>query len=133
MPLSRCFGGIIMDFKVISIIVLVTLSGCAFVQNNQETNTSKLNFKNYALSTCIADGYKSKEIISDAAAAARGYLEFGELPLEAYTEATLLGRKYLKKTYKSKVGAKLSLMKCLDFYHSKELEALYQKFCSSSH
>ncbi len=117
-----------MDLKIISIILLLLLNGCAVAKNVQEIDNSKRNFKNYALSTCLADGYKSKEVISDAAAAARGYLEFGELPLEAHTEATLLGRKFLKKTYKSKSGAKLTLMKCLDFVHSQELETIFQKF-----
>jgi len=107
---------------------MLALNGCAFAENNPSKTNSKLNFKNYAFSTCIADGYKSKEIVTDAAAAARGYLEFGELPIEAHTEATLMGREFLKRKYKSKTGAKLTMMKCLDFYHSKELEALYQKF-----
>ena len=61
-------------------------------------------FKNYALSTCIADGYKSDEVVKDASAAARGYLEFGDLPLEAHTEAILLGRKFLAQAYKSISG-----------------------------
>ena len=108
--------------------MLFTLNSCAFEKNIQEIENSEKNFKNYALSTCLADGYKSKEIISDAAAAARGYLELGDLPLEAHTEATLLGRNFLKKTYKSKSGAKLTLMKCLDFINSHELEAIYKKF-----
>lgn len=87
-------------------------------------------FKNYALSTCVADGYKAPEVIGDAAAAARGYLEQGGYPLEAHTEATLLGRSFLKKSYKSMSGEPLSLMKCIDFYHSEELDALAQKYRS---
>jgi len=117
-----------MDLKIILITFLFILNSCAFAKNNQNVGNSEKNFKNYALSTCLANGYKSKEVISDAAAAARGYLEFGDLPLEAHTEATLLGRNFLKKTYKSKSGAKLTLMKCLDFIHSHELEAIYNKF-----
>ncbi len=117
-----------MDLKIISIIFLFFLNGCTVAKNTEEIDNNKRNFKSYALSTCLADGYKSKEVTVDAAAAAGGYLEFGELPLEAYTEATLLGREFLKKTYKSKSGAKLTLMKCLDFFHSQELEAIFQKF-----
>ncbi len=90
--------------------------------------TSLQYFKNYALSTCVADGFQSEEVVKDAAAAARGYLELGDLPLEAHTEATLLGRKFLAREYKSISGGKLTLMKCLDFYHSKELDQLSKKY-----
>lgn len=34
--------------------------------------------RNYALSVCIAEGYSAKEVKNDAAAAARGYMEFGD-------------------------------------------------------
>ena len=115
-----------MDFKVI--VILFFLNGCAYAGNSRPENKDNLYFKNYSLSTCLADGYKSKEIISDASAAARGYLEFGELPLKAYTEATKLGRKYLQKEYKSKTDEKLILMKCLDFIHSKELDQILKKY-----
>jgi hypothetical protein len=85
-------------------------------------------FKNYALSTCVADGYTSEETTTDAAAAARGYLEFGSLPLEAHTEATRLGREFLKKEYKSISGEPLVLMKCIDFFYSKELDKIARKY-----
>lgn len=85
-------------------------------------------FKRYALSTCIADGFPEGEVFSEASAAARGYLELGDLPIEAHTEATLLGREYLKKEYLSKSGAKLTLMKCIDFYKSEELHGIYLKY-----
>ena len=85
-------------------------------------------FKNYALSTCIADGYKAEDVIRDSAAAARGYLELGSLRLEAHTEATSLGREFLKRPYQSISGESLTLMKCIDFYHSKELDLLARKY-----
>ncbi len=84
--------------------------------------------KNFALSTCIADGYKSDEVVKDSTAAAGGYLELGGLPFEAYEEATLLGKKFLAKEYQSISGAKLTLMKCIDFFHSKELDQLAKKY-----
>ena len=86
------------------------------------------DFMNYALSTCVADGYKSEEVVKDAAASARGYLELGGFPLEAHTEATVLGREFLKRDYQSGSGQPLVLMKCLDFYHSKELASLVRKY-----
>ena len=84
--------------------------------------------KNFALSACIADGYKSDEVMKDSKAAAGGYLELGSLPYEAHEAATLLGRKFLAKEYRSVSGEKLILMKCIDFFHSRELEQLAKKY-----
>ncbi len=54
--------------------------------------------KNYALSTCIAQGYESTEVKNDASAAARGYLEFGEYSLEAHSAVIKLGQTFLVKS-----------------------------------
>lgn len=109
-------------------IAVLTLTGAVSAQTRHGKFSSMEYFKNYALSTCIADGYKSEEVVKDSAAAARGYLEFGSLPLEAHTEATLLGRKFLEKEYKSQSGEAMILMKCIDFFRSKELDQLAQKY-----
>lgn len=76
----------------------------------------------------MADGYEAEEVKKDAAAAARGFLELGGLPLEAHTEATRLGRAFLNRQYPSSSGQPLILMKCLDYYHSRELRTLIQKY-----
>ncbi len=120
-----------MDFKVTVLVGLIFFSFSAL--GEEEPKRVKYSpieyFKNYALSTCISDGYSSsQEVAKDAAAAARGYLEFGSFPLEAHTEATLLGREFLKREYKSLTGEPLTLMKCIDFYHSKELDKLARKY-----
>jgi Type VI secretion system (T6SS), amidase immunity protein len=120
-----------MALRIIKTIVLVVLTGCSVLSAHSAKYTPKEYYKNYALSTCIADGVESNEVAAEAAAAARGYLELGTYPLEAYTEATLLGREFLKKEYKSMSGAKLTIMKCIDFYHSQELEALANKYEST--
>jgi hypothetical protein len=83
--------------------------------------------KNYALSACIADGYQSKEVVNDAIAGANGYKELGSLDIEAYNEAAVLGRKFLAREYMSQGGERLILMKCIDFYQSKELDQLSRK------
>jgi hypothetical protein len=80
--------------------------------------------KNFALSACIADGYKSAEVVKDSLAAAGGYLELGSLPFEAYEEAAALGKQFLAKEYESASGKDLVLMKRIDLFHSKELEQL---------
>ena len=77
---------------------------------------------------CIADGLQTGKAAEYAAAAAREYFEHGGLPIEAYTEATLLGRKFLSKEYKNIYGENLVFIKCIDFYNSKELDRLAKKY-----
>lgn len=84
--------------------------------------------KNHALATCIADGLKKGEAAELAAAAAREYFEHGKLPIEAYSEATKLGRLFLEKKYENIYGANLVFIKCIDFYNSPELDSLAIKF-----
>ena len=84
--------------------------------------------KNFALSTCIADGYKSDEVVKDSTVAAGGYLELGSLPFEAYEEAASLGKKFLAKDYRSISGEQITLMKCIDFFQSRELDQLAKKY-----
>jgi hypothetical protein len=86
--------------------------------------------KNYALSACIADGYQSKEVVNDAIAGANGYKELGSLDIEAYNEAAVLGRRFLAMEYMSQSGEKLILMKCIDFFQSKELDRLVRKYAN---
>ena len=84
--------------------------------------------KNFALSACIAQAYKSDEVVKDSRAAADGYLQLGSFPYEAHEEAAALARKFLAKDYQSHSGAKLILMKCIDLFHSKELDRLAKKY-----
>jgi len=86
--------------------------------------------KNYALSSCIADGYQSKEVVNDAVAAANGYKELGSLDIDAYNEVATLGQMFLSKNYMSQSGENLVIMKCIDFFHSKELDRLARKYAT---
>ena len=118
-----------MAFKAALVgFLAIAASGSVSAQDTRKHYSPSEYLRNYALSSCIADGYKSEEVSKDSSAAAGGYLELGSLPLEAHTEATLLGRKFLKKQYKSVSGEPLTLMKCIDFYHSKELDGLVRKY-----
>lgn len=86
--------------------------------------------KNYALSSCIADGYQSREVVNDAVAAANGYKELGSLGIDAYNEVAALSQIFLSKNYMSQSGEKLIIMKCIDFFHSKELDSLVRKYAT---
>ena len=85
--------------------------------------------KNFAFSVCIGEGFKSEgDVAKEARAAAGGYLELGSFPIEAAEQADALAKKYLAKEYLGIHGDKLTLMKCIDLFHSKELDRLARKY-----
>lgn len=89
-------------------------------------------FKDMALSTCVARAYAAApKVKSDGEAAASGYLEFGDFDVERGGEplAALINR-YLDRRYGSFQGpsVKLNMMKCIDLYHSDELDALGRRY-----
>ncbi len=115
------------------VFVAIAFLGAPPIADAKDTSTrvaySPVQYlKNFALSACIASGYQSEEVVKDSNAAAGGYLELGRLPFEAYEEAAALGKTFLAKDYQSISGAKLTLMKCIDFFHSKELDQLAKKY-----
>ena len=81
-------------------------------------------YKNWALSTCLAKGLPSK----DAEATSGGYLEFADAPAEAYQAGSVLIDQFLAKPYESQSGEDLATMKCIDLFHSKELDSLARKY-----
>jgi hypothetical protein len=108
-------------------LALVT-TNCHGETTTRKYYTPVQYLKNYALSSCIADGYQSKEVVNDAVAAANGYKELGSLDIDAYNEAAALGKVFLSKHYMSQSGDNLVIMKCIDFFHSKELDRLARKY-----
>ncbi|WP_428978774.1 T6SS amidase immunity protein Tai4 family protein [Brenneria tiliae] len=108
-----------------SLALLAILSTPVFARVDY---TPEEYLKNYALSTCLAQGYHSKEVKNDAAAVASGYLEFGDYSLEAHTATRNLAKIFLAKQYGSQSGEPMITAKCIDLYHSKELRDLVKKF-----
>ncbi|ENR6206111.1 type VI secretion protein [Serratia marcescens] len=93
-----------------------------------EKYSSAEYLKNYALSVCIAEGYSAKEVKNDAAAAARGYMEFGDYSLEAHTAVRALAKEFLAKPYDSMSGEPMTMAKCIDLVHSQALQAIIKKY-----
>lgn len=114
------------------IITIAASSHTLSAESAIRTYTPDVLYKNYAFSSCLADAFDDKMLRKDASATAAAYLEFGTGPLEAYTEATLLGREYLSREYKGKSSASLATMKCIDFYHSAKLDELTDKYFSKT-
>lgn len=92
--------------------------------------------KNWALSTCFAQTTHDEQTIKDAHAAAGGYLEFGHQGVAAYEALGELVKQFLGLTYvaKPEPGMEppaLNTMKCIDLFHSKELDRLTRRLVGS--
>lgn len=87
--------------------------------------------KSYAVSQCVARAYPYSPVSEDARATAAGYLEFGNVPIDRYGEAIALAEKALQKTYQSKDGKKLEVMKCIDLMFDPQLEVLSLRLLSN--
>lgn len=114
-------------FLIIFLVIIQSVSADSKIR----TYPPEVLFKNYALSSCLADAFDDETLRKDASATAAAYLEFGTGPLEAYTAATLLGREYIAREYRGKASVAFGTMKCVDFYHSDQLDELMQKYINS--
>lgn len=118
--------------RALHLILLVALAAKAHGGKAYVQYSPREFFKNYALSSCIADAYDADQIKLDASSAAAGYLELGEGPLEAFTEATILGREFLRRTYQGKKETSYNMLKCIDLFHSAELDSLADRYFKGS-
>ena len=131
-----------MDIALKPTAVAVVLASCLFGQScvraeqggsvkydrsMTETYSQKTLLKNWALSVCLAKIAKDAVAREDANATASAYLEFGQQPLEAYEELGKLAERYANRKYGGMVKSDFNTMKCIDLFHSKELDRLAGK------
>jgi len=91
--------------------------------------TNAQNFKDMVLATCIANAYKGdKHAASDAGSSVSALRDWTEYDLEkAPDEIKSSVDKYLARDYRNPLveaeikGIRFDLLKCLDLYHSDEL------------
>lgn len=113
--------------KQIPLGIILIIFSFSSLASTKDYNEEQL-FRNFAYAACVARAYKSKEVTTDANRAASGYLEFGQIPLDAYQEIQNRIDIWLAKKYISKSGKSLQLMKCIDFYHSGDIQKIYKKY-----
>ncbi|WP_457792859.1 type VI secretion system amidase immunity protein Tai4 [Pseudomonas syringae] len=97
--------------------------------------TFEKNYKDMALATCITIAYKADVKVGidagSSVSAMRDWtyydMEQSPLAVKALVEK-YLARDYTNPLVESEIkGVKFDLLKCLDLYHSKELDALTKK------
>jgi hypothetical protein len=89
------------------------------------------NYKDMVLATCVANAYKNdKAAPADAGSSVAALRDWTYYDLEKSPDAVKsLIDSYLARDYRNPLaeseakGVKFDLLKCLDLYHSKELEA----------
>ncbi|KOC89984.1 T6SS amidase immunity protein Tai4 family protein [Winslowiella iniecta] len=90
------------------------------------------NYKDAALAYCVSQAYAADgNAHADASASANGIDNWGEYDLENSSgKVPELVKEYLSRDYQSKHGhgTRLNLMKCLDMYHSVQLQELVEKY-----
>lgn len=93
------------------------------------------NYRDMVLATCIANAYKGeKSTAMDAGSSVTALREWAYYDFEKSPDAVkALIDKYLARDYTNSLveseikGVKFDLLKCLDLYHSKELNALVKE------
>jgi hypothetical protein len=91
------------------------------------TYSPKTLLKNWALSRCLGRVATDVKSRADAYATASAYLEFGHQGMEEYDAISTLVEKYVSKPYGGSIESAFNTMKCIDLFHSKELDQFVNK------
>lgn len=102
------------------------LAACAQSATKGYSQTTLL--KNWALARCLGKVYEDKQVEQDAYATASAYLEFGKQPMAAYEAVGRLVDKYAARTLGGSVSSDYETMKCIDLFHSDELDELVKRW-----
>ncbi|WP_026603550.1 type VI secretion system amidase immunity protein Tai4 [Methylomonas sp. 11b] len=106
----------------------------AIADSNAATRRSNAeNYKDRALAACLSTAYKDSPAGEDADITKSAFLEWTYYNDDKGNPAIdQLVEKYLHRDYSNPVegyaGAKFNLLKCLDMYHSQELDAQVHKY-----
>ena len=99
-----------------------------YSENMTEKYSQKTLLKNWTLSVCLAKISKDPEAKNDANATASAYLEFGHQRIETYDALRNLAERYANRKYGGSIKSEFNTMKCIDLFHSKELDDLARRF-----
>ena len=116
----------------ISFITLILAQAPIHAQHMTAKYDQKTLLKNWALSVCLAQVAKDEKTAEDAGITASAYLEFGHQGIEAYEELRKLVSKFKNLKYDGSVKSEYNTMKCIDLFHSKDLDQLTSKLVRKS-
>jgi hypothetical protein len=90
-------------------------------------NNQKMLMKNWALSTCFARIAQDQATKTDAGLTASAYLQNSQQDIEDFDKIDKIVDKVLAMKYGGSVQSNYNTMKCIDLFHSKELDRLVGK------
>ncbi|AKQ44931.1 hypothetical protein TH63_03705 [Rufibacter radiotolerans] len=101
-------------------IILLFVAGFT-IKERRKSNEDREKLKRVAFCSCL---YKSnpKSDFWENEGSAAGYFETGNFGIDAMETIDSMALEISKKKYSSKLDKRLDIMKCMDFYNSKELE-----------
>lgn len=112
--------------RLISASFILLSSGC--IASDKIGKTEFELFQDYALTACIANGYKEGDIYTDSISALNGYRARSRMSLEAHSGVNKVVKKWLAKPYKTKGGETTEITACLDLIKSDDLSELYKQY-----
>lgn len=119
--------GLHVDIKrlALSLFAANLLLSCA--TNPAKKKNEEILFYNYGLAVCLGAAFEDKIVKSDFNKSANGYMERGNMPIEAYEELRAAANRWLEKSYASKHGGQINSAKCIDFQRSQEISELFKR------
>lgn len=132
----------IQSFHVLAVLVSIAGLPVAYaldvVQGSPQagTRTYAQNYKDMVLAECIATAYKNEPVVAkDAGSGASALRDWTNYDWEKNTYEVVgrLVSQYLARDYHNPLvepeikGVRFDLLKCLDLYHSRELDALVKR------
>ncbi len=128
-------------FSILAALALALLPLAGSVANDRHASpqagarTYAQNYKDMVLATCIANAYTNdKNAAIDAGSSVSALRDWSYYDLEKSPDAikslvdAYLARNYHNPLVESEIkGVRFDFLKCLDMYHSKELDALVKR------
>ena len=118
---------------LVSASMCIAMNGQAGAADSPQANTRTFgeNFRDMVLAICVATAYKDvPEVGKDAGSSVSALIDWTYYDMERAEAITALVEKYLSRDYFNPLaeaevkGVRFDFLKCLDLYHSKDLDRL---------
>ncbi|MCL2714021.1 MAG: type VI secretion system amidase immunity protein Tai4 [Alphaproteobacteria bacterium] len=83
--------------------------------------------KNWALTVCLGSVVRDDADKRDAGVSATAYFQFSHVAVENFAELRKLALQYAGRKYSGSVPGDYNIMKCIDLFHSKELDGMARR------
>lgn len=85
-------------------------------------------YDNWLISRCIGEFTDSESTRQDAFRSASAYLEFSQLPIEAFDSSEVLIHQYLQKKSSGSVPGSYNTLACLSLPTSEQAKSIFKKY-----